>query len=281
MVRKPTAVVARPDAVMQHGRTSGPSFMQTPAEAHKAGFLPRVESLRGVAALTVALMHACMAPWTDATGVKFTYVRNPQFESYPGLLTAVLNVIANAHAAVNLFFVISGFVLMLSLLRGPQEFGRSATRFLVARLCRLYPAIFASVGLFALVFFATGERLSQDADFTPLNILQNALLIDTNINGVMWSLQVEVVAIALIFVSYWIWRWFGTGALVVLLVLLCLLSFHGKWIALLKTPIGFSPVPALVFGMVAYVVGKGLVERLPKRCVPILFVLAVAGFYAS
>ncbi|MGH6737905.1 MAG: acyltransferase family protein, partial [Bradyrhizobium sp.] len=88
------------------------------------GFLPRIESLRGLAALTVALMHVTMSWFTaqprgilDEVGLK------------------AIKAVGNGFGAVVAFFVISGFVLARSL---DRDF--SATRFASARIFRLFPA---------------------------------------------------------------------------------------------------------------------------------------------
>jgi peptidoglycan/LPS O-acetylase OafA/YrhL len=65
--------------------------------------------LRGLAALVVVAFHA----WQS-------FVHSTAENLYGGWTTGVLSMLGNGAAAVNLFFVISGFVLLQSLMRGPD-----------------------------------------------------------------------------------------------------------------------------------------------------------------
>jgi peptidoglycan/LPS O-acetylase OafA/YrhL len=86
-------------------------------------FLPRLEALRGLAALTVALVHVTL-PWLT--------VRPRGVLDEAGMLA--LKAMSNGFGAVVAFFVISGFVLARSL---DRDF--DPRRFVRARIFRLYP----------------------------------------------------------------------------------------------------------------------------------------------
>lgn len=95
--------------------------------------LPELQSVRGIAALVV-LLHHCLF-----------YFAMPQ-AFYPAAETLL-----NAHAAVIAFFVLSGYVLTLSLTRTRLS-GQDIIGFLLRRGFRIYPAVwFASALSLALL----------------------------------------------------------------------------------------------------------------------------------
>lgn len=173
----------------------------TPNPARRA-FLPQIELLRGLAALCVAFVH---------TVDVIVYAK--QGSSYPLLKVAVGAL--NGYAAVILFFVISGFVLGLSLDRQNQTTSLwTYGRFVLQRFFRIYPAHFACLVIFVLLIVPLAFRLpiADMAEIQQRNpyeanwiigtifhvgrlfFLQNAALRYTTYNPVTWTLQVEVLA---------------------------------------------------------------------------------------
>ena len=128
----------------------------------KLEFLPRLESLRGLAALWVVGFHS--------------------FNQFVD--TAVTGI-----APVALFFVLSGFVLARSLSNNPD-----LLTFLRHRIFRLFPAAIAVVLLFSVLHAQFGFYVAQEPDFSWTNIVLNALMIRHDINGSMWSMTVECFA---------------------------------------------------------------------------------------
>ena len=110
-------------------------------------FFPRIESWRGLAALMVASAHSWQSPWRDASGqLRNFYV--PAVDVDGPVLAAItpyFRIFNNGGGAVAAFFVISGFVLALSLERGPNDLPTSGSRFFLSRVFRIYPAIIATV----------------------------------------------------------------------------------------------------------------------------------------
>ena len=140
-------------------------------------------------------------------------------EQRTGLAFKTYSIVFNGHAALTMFFVLSGFVLFLSLDRGPQRIPLALSRFSIARTLRIYMPIIGNIALFYLLFRFFGAALPgvSDAAYAPISLLRNALLIDTSINGVMWSLQLEILAIPLIFLGYFLLVVFVPWPLLVLL----------------------------------------------------------------
>lgn len=171
------------------------------------GFLERVESLRGVAALMVAVCHSNLVlivnGHQDLWRLNVVDVRGVQ-----ALGTKLMLILFNGGAAVSLFFVISGLVLGLSLDRQRDGFFKSSGSFILRRAFRIYPALVVSlllVGAFlpliypapnyegASLMFQPLYRIPQAADF-----LSNVLFISNQMNPVIWTLKVEMEAALLL-----------------------------------------------------------------------------------
>lgn len=99
-----------------------------------SGHQPSLQSLRGLAALLVVLHH-CTFYYNYDTGLK-----------------KVAEIALNAHGAVVLFFVLSGYVLAKSLVKRPIGLPQVA-EFYVRRVFRIYPALWLSVAVVGLYVF--------------------------------------------------------------------------------------------------------------------------------
>jgi peptidoglycan/LPS O-acetylase OafA/YrhL len=185
------------------------------------GFIPAVESMRGIAALAVSGLHSF---------VYWTHFRVPRAPDNPlpdphegGLIyDALFNFfIGSGASAVTLFFVISGFVLAISLNKGA-----STVKFISARAFRIYPAhMFIVIVWFMFapwLFFGGGNHSVWD-------LFQNlALAFPTNyvpMNGPTWSLRVEIAAVPIILAAWLIRTQLGVRGLVALAAILAAISF--------------------------------------------------------
>jgi peptidoglycan/LPS O-acetylase OafA/YrhL len=249
--------------------------MPAPARG-KDQFFPRLEALRGLAALVVVASHAWRSPWNDPSGGTTTFPYSWAEHVYGGWTTDVLSVLANGAAAVDLFFVISGFVLLQSLMRGPDSNWVNAARFVVARVFRIYPAVLVTIGTFTLIFYATGASICSPAAYEPIKLLRNALLLDTEIVGVMWTLRVEMLAIPLLILGFFLLRRLGNVALVILLAILLALATWRVWIGLIDPTLGLALLPFFAVGMLVFGVGKKPWSWIPSGpAAALLIVIAV------
>jgi peptidoglycan/LPS O-acetylase OafA/YrhL len=142
---------------------------------------PGLDGLRGIAALSVALGHCLLA----VTGIALWGTRLGDFPSMPwhDIAMRVFSALLPADAAVMVFFVLSGHVLWESFRRKQVRFFAGLPDYASARLYRLYPlAIVAALPLGLLTSAPAGE------------LVRNMLLLSNSLNGVLWSLQVEVIA---------------------------------------------------------------------------------------
>ena len=100
----------------------------------------RLQSLRGLAALAVALGHSfTVLPHGQPAifGANFTLDRVP---------AALFSLVFQANSAVIFFYVLSGYVLFLSLRRSGQSLSlRNSAAFVAKRAGRLYPVVWIAV----------------------------------------------------------------------------------------------------------------------------------------
>ncbi|MFI0450833.1 acyltransferase family protein [Actinomadura sp. 6N118] len=176
--------------------SQSPATATTPVTATPAtaahGRLHELDLLRFVAAAAVMLHHYVgeIVGW------------GPQgYDQMSGVSQAT----QYGNLGVDLFFLISGFVILMS------AWGRGVDRFAVSRVVRLFPAYWFAVVLVLMVYLATGLRwLPADEErrgaleaFLPnMTMLQSGLHVQS-LEGVYWTLWVELhfyvlVAVALL-----------------------------------------------------------------------------------
>ncbi|MDE2403386.1 MAG: acyltransferase [Sphingomonadales bacterium] len=134
--------------------------------------LAELDALRGLAALMVVLFH--------------TTFRAPQL--LPGAIP-VAHGLSWGHYGVQLFFAISGFVILLSLDRTER-----AADFVVSRVARLYPAYWCAVLLTTFGVIALGApQLAQRPLVVAANLtMLHGFLYLPPVDGAYWSLTVEL-----------------------------------------------------------------------------------------
>jgi peptidoglycan/LPS O-acetylase OafA/YrhL len=162
----------------------------TPARSQ--GHFESLDGLRGAAALAVVFHHSANV-----------YLHTKPQNVWP--LTPLLRAFAwVGHPAVLLFFVLSGFVLYVSFLRGHDN---SYGSFLTRRIFRLYPALIIAVGFAAMLHWLQSPRdcsaidpwvaSSWCHDLTIGGTLRIMSLLglraeDNLFNPVLWSLFIEM-----------------------------------------------------------------------------------------
>jgi len=155
--------------------------MTTAAAERPRARLAAVDGLRLVAALAVLAYHYTVAWRIDG-------VRVPEY-----FLPRTVHVTFYGFLGVELFFLISGFVICMS------SWGRSLGQFFASRVSRLYPAYWAAVlitGTVAFIYPLTGGigdagRPSIVDILVNLTMLQQPLGHDP-VDGVYWTLFVEL-----------------------------------------------------------------------------------------
>lgn len=134
--------------------------------------LVEIDALRGIAALSVVLFH-----YTTRFGQLFGSDPAPTI-SFP-----------YGHYGVNLFFIISGFVIFMTLEKTSKPMD-----FVVSRFSRLFPAYWlAIVVTFAVTHLLglPGKLVGLGAAFGNLIMIHNLFGIP-HVDGVYWTLEVEL-----------------------------------------------------------------------------------------
>jgi len=137
----------------------------------KKNRLESLDSLRGIAALAVVLFHY--------TIIVHRFV--PDLES-PFTFE-------HGHYGVELFFIISGFVIFMTITRC-----KTGMDFIVSRFSRLYPAFWICVSLtfiLGISYPLQGQNYSFSQYLINLSMAQEYLK-QPNIDGVYWSLTYEL-----------------------------------------------------------------------------------------
>lgn len=246
----------------------------------KGGFLPQIESLRGVAAIAVAASHcgAVLLFMADQPVTLADRICRYLFLDATAWLL-------NGRAAVIVFFVISGLVLSLALDARPAHGGPGAYgRFTLRRALRIYPAHLVALALFVPLAHWSLFRLpvvdptalgaAKDilkpwidgfvyGHIVPQEIARTAILYDNYYNPVVWTLQVEVLASLLLpFLAAWSRR--GTllrdlGALLVLGAAAAVLVDAEK-----RPDLFLLYLPAFYLGCTARTHGRRLVQTFSR-----------------
>jgi peptidoglycan/LPS O-acetylase OafA/YrhL len=145
--------------------------------------LDHIDSLRGLAALSVVIQHI------------FGYLHKADLASaglFPELQFAMFEGLDLGRYGVVLFFLVSGFIIPFSLNKNS-----SLAKFSISRFFRLYPAYWAAILLTVIL----SPWLSENV-FSPVQIAYNLTMVprllgEDMINGIYWTLFVELVFYAL------------------------------------------------------------------------------------
>src|ERR1700722_11114609 len=237
--------------------------LKSGASLNKTDFLPRLESLRGVAALTVV---GCHVNGHLSGGLPYGW--------FDGLAVRAISSLSNGIGAVVPFFVLSGFVLARSLDGNPDP-----VRFFRNRVFRLFPAAMAVVTLLTALHWKFRLVIGYEAIFDPLDVILNLLLISSDINGLMWSLTVECVATPLILLSVFLLRKRGERPLWILITGLLALSSWGPYVHLLGGFANLAPLYAFVVGVLLHFRGGRITSLIRPRRAAFAAIAAIALFW--
>jgi peptidoglycan/LPS O-acetylase OafA/YrhL len=229
-------------------------------------FYPELEALRGIAAFAVLGEHLFLR-FQGPDLIRFLDGNGPWNERPGWVIDSIAATIFPGAAAVSLFFVLSGFVLGETLKRSGQQSRYDV--FMVRRLFRILPALWASVLVAAVIW----NELAQPVGLVDVG--RHLWLSETWLNSPLWSLRVEIVNSALMPVMWWSCRRLNlTGQLAVLLGLLGL-SAHSFGL----NSIGYSC--AFWLGLMIPGAGRELIARLNRRSATLLFVSSVIAICLS
>jgi peptidoglycan/LPS O-acetylase OafA/YrhL len=161
-------------------------------KSEKSKYIHSLDSLRGIASLMVAFFHF------SAGNRIYLAETNPLRE-----------IGRHGWVGVEIFFIISGFVIPYSMYRANYT-NRNLPRFLLKRITRIDPPYFVSIALVLFLLFLSTQSAYYRGDPFEINIKQlllhfgylNAFFDEKWLNPVYWSLAIEFqyyIIIALIF----------------------------------------------------------------------------------
>ena len=229
---------------------------------NKLDFLPRIESLRGIAAVAVVGYH-----------VGHLFDNLPAIGAVDAFAFRVFMGISNGIGAVVAFFVLSGFVLARSLDANPDP-----VRYFRNRFFRLFPAAIAVVGLLAALYDLFGIYVGFEASFDPLNVVLNMLMIRSDINGPMWSMTVECFATPLILLTLLLFKRYGALPIVTLIVVLFGPSFWGPYVHVLGGATNLAPLYAFVVGVLVHCSGERIAAAINPGWAGLIALLVILAF---
>jgi peptidoglycan/LPS O-acetylase OafA/YrhL len=174
--------------------------------------IEELQSLRGAAALTVAISHLSMV------------------YALPLAARAAIDSVFNAHASVIVFFVLSGYVLTGSILRRGISW-QNTKAFYIARVFRLFPALWVASAISSFFLLLHPLLVIRPAPtfwfdlylhpFPSVRVVALSLLaIDKSLIMPVWTVFIElmgsaimplVVAMALARPRLFTWALFGAG----------------------------------------------------------------------
>ena len=226
----------------------------------------RLDALRGVAALSVGFGHAFLCV---------------DFSRASPLQTAAVGIF-NGNYAVDLFFVLSGFVL-INMVRGFSAIHYAA--YVARRFLRLYPILWASLIIAYLTHAFVVSRAFPCADLSswacrlvtsPRTIgaaVRSALPLDYQLDPVSWTIKVEVVVSLVYPILLVMWMNGRTAGRLALAVALALMFVSGRWVLhfllLFVAGIAVNDVRISEARYGNFAVGTGLA------------LMAISGFFAN
>jgi peptidoglycan/LPS O-acetylase OafA/YrhL len=242
-------------------------------------------------------------PWLDLVrglAIIFVLLRHGEkslTEAGPAEGSIFHNVMMNGWIGVDLFFVLSGYLIASHLLR-ERETGIRMLHYLTQRALRILPAYFA---VLALIVAGAFPYFAVDPSHLGVRIAYHLLLLQdylpSNINVVFWSLGVEekfYLLAPLAVAGLMALQTPGRAGMVVLALLvivpfLRLIQFESRplwdyvsFFQELRSPFHMSLEPLVAGLTIAYARHMKLLDGLPRSPALLLAVLAVLlGFMAS
>jgi peptidoglycan/LPS O-acetylase OafA/YrhL len=189
--------------------------------------LDHIDGLRALAAMYVTMHHVLLYVNDDLT---------------KGKVKTVLGIFIFGHYAVDVFIVLSGFCLMLPVIRNQGEIFGGTMTFFRKRARRILPAYYSAVALsLVLIWFFIGKSGSlwgASLPVTTWGILSHLFLIQDlfeathhQINYVLWSVSVEWRIYFLFPLLVFCWKRFGA---------LCTVTTTAILSSLLLIPLQYS-----------------------------------------
>jgi peptidoglycan/LPS O-acetylase OafA/YrhL len=227
-------------AVMSREEIGAPAADRAQPRADApASHVQFLDSVRALAALYVVVFHAMATVFINAPRTQSTHHT---------VLRLIADVFGSGHYAVDVFIVLSGFCLMLPVVRGDGTLRGGAILFFKRRARRILPPYYISLGFsLMMIFLCLGVKTGSEWDFSiPVTnwgiiahvlLLQDVFPVATQINNALWSISVEWRIYFVFPILVLCWQRYGAmktiagtclASLVLLLALWRTPFFHGQ-----------------------------------------------------
>jgi peptidoglycan/LPS O-acetylase OafA/YrhL len=230
----------------------------------------QLDGLRGYAAIAVAVFHSILG--MDPTLVPRVVRANlAALSGWDDFFAQVILDATSGETAVCIFFTLSGVVLFDSLKRDGKPLPRLIFEFVVRRIFRIYPALIVCLIISGGVLIALGVPITFE-DFS-----KNIALYKFALNGVTWTLNVEMVAIPFLLASFQCYRLGGERALVAAALIFYVL-LRAPWPHAITLTFKFYWIYFALGMLITTSYGRWLAERLPAwTWIPALLVVVFSS----
>jgi peptidoglycan/LPS O-acetylase OafA/YrhL len=166
--------------------------LSSKVQAASADRLAFADFLRGIAALVVVLGHFTVLYLTSPQIVSYITMGAPApAVAMPAIVSRLVDLFDLPSTGVAVFFLISGFVIPLSL------DGTSTPAYLLKRFLRIFPTYWVALGLGVAATFVSAGFWSRPVTHDHIDYVSNTFLIANlfgrfDILSVAWTLQIEM-----------------------------------------------------------------------------------------
>ena len=227
-----------------------------------------IDGLRALAMLWVLNFHSMFGVTKILDRGELTEF----MQSFP----LAFNILWQGDKAVDVFFIVSGFLIGLFLYRDMKfEGGIRFKRFYSRRLLRIVPVYLFVLGL----YFAVGYRTDFPQLITNLLFVSNLLPSHYEVVHVSWTLMIEMQFYFL--APFFVVAFMKSGRPVLVMAFMFLIAFYFRYQALILRPDGWEPeFYEIVFGDVE---GRSLwlaiYENIYTRYAPLVLGLFISYHY--
>jgi peptidoglycan/LPS O-acetylase OafA/YrhL len=265
--------------VSEVGPSADPAAPLRPVGANDRPHLAHIDGMRAVAALYVVWCHLAPRPWGDHRPQSLT-------------LRIIAKLSTHGHFAVTVFIVISGFCLMLPVVRAGTTLRGGAGVFFKRRFWRIAPPMYAAVLLSIFILQLPHVRVAYGySQVTMTQVVAHALLLQVPVpggllpnNGPLWSISVESIMYLFFPVIIALSRRFGSR----MVALICVVAGYALLFGLRGTipgAVSWQYLGAFALGAAAadsaysatVNVGR-FAHRIPWHAISAMGVAAVAAF---
>ncbi|MDE1148658.1 MAG: acyltransferase [Azospirillaceae bacterium] len=196
------------------------------------------DGVRGYAALVVIVFHCVLG---FDYGIRKSITEPVSSISNYYAFAKFFLATFSGHTAVNIFFVVSGCVLILSSQRCLQVGNiRGNVVFLIRRTFRILPLLIICVATIAAAFWALSFVFPQIiSPYPEAQVLDNLLLASNKVHGASWTLRVEILAIPAMAIAGFLHKKVGTAGLAFFL-LFSILAYENAGLTLGHPDLGTS-----------------------------------------